>query len=314
MSTGKRYTVPRMNSRYTWMNGTMMETSSATVPFLTSGFHYGIAVFEGIRAYQAARGVAVFRLRDHMERFEHSSRILGFRELPWSVDEMVEAVAETVRANRFGDCYIRPLLWLADGGWNLTLDSGKPHVAVTVWEESVYLGQTSPAQGLRACVSSYVRHHPNAMMTKAKISGNYVNSVMAKTDAQRQGFDEAILLDPEGYVSECTGANLFLVRGQRIVTPPADAILEGITRSTVMALAADLDLGVVEARLSRDHLYIADEAFVCGTAAELVGIGDIDHRRIGKGGTGPITAQLHAAYIDAVRGRHARSDGWLHYV
>lgn len=303
-----------MNSRYTWMNGTMVETAAATVPFLTSGFHYGIAVFEGIRAYTAAKGVAVFRLRDHMARFEASSRILGFKDLPYSVDEMIEAVAETVRKNDYGDCYIRPLLWLADGGWNLTLDSGKPHVAVTVWQESVYLSAHSPKQGMRACVSSFVRHHPAAMMTKAKISGNYVNSVMAKTDAQRQGFDEAILLDPEGYVTECTGANLFLVRGDRVITPPADAILEGITRSTVVSIATDLGLGVTEARVSRDHLYVADEVFACGTAAELVSIAEIDHRPVGAGGTGPITAKLQAAYTDAIRGRHARSDEWLHYV
>ncbi|HUF47895.1 MAG TPA: branched-chain amino acid transaminase, partial [Vicinamibacterales bacterium] len=265
-----------MNSRFTWMNGRMVPTADATVPFLTAGFHYGIAVFEGIRAYETPRGLAVFRLREHLDRFEASSRILGFRDLPFSVTELTRGVLDTVRDNGFGDCYIRPLLWLADGGWNLTLDSGKPHVAVSVWEESVYLGQRSPDEGLRACVSSFVRHHPAAMMTKAKISGNYVNSVLAKTDAQRQGFDEAILLDPEGYVTECTGANLFLVRHDTLVTPPADAILEGITRDSVVALAADLGLAVREARVSRDHLYVADEVFVCGTAAEIVGVASVD--------------------------------------
>ena len=303
-----------MLSRLTWINGRMLDTSSATVPFLTAGFHYGIAVFEGIRAYQTARGPAVFRLRDHLDRFEASARILGFREIPYSVADLTEAVSATVRANGFGDCYIRPLLWLADGGWNLTLDSGRPHVAVTVWEESVYLGQKSPDEGLRACVSSFTRHHPAAMMTKAKISGNYVNSVMAKTDAQRQGFDEAILLDPEGYVTECTGANLFLVRRGRLVTPPADAILEGITRDTVVALAGDLGLDTVEARVSRDHLYIADEVFVCGTAAEIVGVASVDGRPIGEGRTGEITRRLREAYRSAVRGDHARSAGWLHQV
>jgi branched-chain amino acid aminotransferase len=303
-----------MNSRYTWINGEMIETAKATVPFLTSGFHYGIAVFEGIRAYKAERGLAVFRLRDHMERFEHSTRILGFREMPYPLDEMIETVAETVRKNGYGDCYIRPLLWLADGGWNLTLDTGKPHVAVTVWEESVYLGQKNVSEGISACVSSFTRHHPAAMMTKAKISGNYVNYVMAKTEAQRNGFDEAILLDPEGYVTECTGANLFLVRNGRVLTPPADAILEGITRSTVVALAEDLGLSATESRLSRDHLYVADEVFFCGTAAEIVGVASIDGRKVGKGGTGPITKKLQAAYKEAVRGKHSRSDGWLHYV
>jgi branched-chain amino acid aminotransferase len=303
-----------MNSKYTWMNGTLVETSKATVPFLTSGFHYGVAVFEGIRAYATPRGPAVFRLRDHLRRFQTSTHILGFRELPYSVDDLATAVGETVRANGFDECYIRPLVWLADGGWNLALDSGKPHVGIAVWQQTVYLGQESPDQGLRAIVSSFTRNHPNATMTKAKISGNYVNSVLAKTDAQRQGFDEAIMLDPEGYVSECTGANLFVVRGNRLVTPPTDAILEGITRSTVEALATDLGLTVQESRLSRDHLYVADEVFVCGTAAEVVGVAEIDSRRIGAGATGPITRRIRDAYSEAVHGRHPRSAAWLEYV
>jgi branched-chain amino acid aminotransferase len=303
-----------MNSKYTWMNGTLVETSKATVPFLTSGFHYGVAVFEGIRAYATPRGPAVFRLRDHLRRFHASTHILGFRDLPYSVDNLATAVVETVRANGFDECYIRPLVWLADGGWNLTLDSGKPHVGIAVWQQTVYLGQQSPDQGLRAIVSSFTRNHPNATMTKAKISGNYVNSVLAKTDAQRQGFDEAIMLDPEGYVSECTGANLFVVRGNRLVTPPTDAILEGITRSTVEALATDLGLTVQESRLSRDHLYVADEVFVCGTAAEVVGVAEIDSRRIGAGATGPITRRIRDAYSEAVHGRHPRSAAWLEYV
>ncbi|GMV22390.1 MAG: putative branched-chain-amino-acid aminotransferase [Acidimicrobiia bacterium] len=292
----------------------MIPTAEATIPFLTAGFHYGIAIFEGIRAYTGDCGVGVFRLRDHMVRFEHSCEILGFRDLPYSVDQLIDAVVETVRANDYGDSYIRPLIWLAEGGWNLTLDTGKPHVGIAVWKESVYLGQRSPDEGLRACVSSYPRHHPGAMMTKAKISGNYVNSYLAKTDAQRQGVDEAILLDAEGYVTECSGANLFLVRGRTLVTPPADAILEGITRDTVVALADDLGLGVQEARLTRDHLYVADEAFVCGTAAEIVGIREIDRRKIGTGAAGPITRDLRARYQDLVRGRHPRSADWLHIV
>ena len=303
-----------MNSRYTWVNGTMLATSDAMIPLLTSGLHYGVGIFEGIRAYDTADGPAVFRLRDHMKRFEQSARILGFRELPYTIDELIAAVIETVRANGFGDCYIRPLIHLADGGWNLTLDTGKPFVSVAVWQQSVYLGQESPDAGLRAVVSSFTRNHPNATMAKAKISGNYVNSVLAKTDAQRQGVDEAIMLDPEGYVAECTGANLFLVRGKRLITPSPEAILEGITRSTVFALAEDLRLEAVEARVSRDHLYIADEVFVCGTAAEIVGVAEIDRRKIGNGATGPITRKLQAAYADAVRGRHPRSNVWLDYV
>ncbi|MCR4374523.1 MAG: branched-chain amino acid transaminase [Acidobacteria bacterium] len=303
-----------MQSRFTWINGAMVETSQATVPFLTAGFHYGVAIFEGIRAYQTPRGLGVFRLREHMRRFEDSCRIVGFRELPHTVDEMMEVVRATVRANGFGDCYIRPLVWLADGGWNLTLDTGKPHVAVTVWEESVYLGQRSPEQGLKACVSSFTRHHPNAMMTKAKVSGNYANSIMAKTEAQRNGFDEAILLDPQGYVAECTGANLFVVRNGRLITPPADAILEGITRDTVRALAGDLGIPVQESQLSRDHLYVVDEVFVCGTAAEIVGVSSVDGRPIGAGVTGPITRVLREAYQSVVRGAHPRSEAWIALV
>ena len=302
-----------MNSRYTWINGEMIASADATVPFLTSGFHYGLAIFEGIRAYQTPKGPAVFRLREHMQRFEDSARIVGFRDLPKSVDEMMTAVCDTVRANAYGDCYIRPLLWLGDGGWSLTLDTGKALVAVAVWEQSVYVSK--PAEkGLTACVSNFTRHHPNAMMTKAKVSGNYTNSILAKTDAQRNGFDEAILLDPEGYVAECTGANLFVVRNGRLVTPPTDAILEGITRDTVVTLAKDLGIPVIESRLSRDHLYVVDEVFFCGTAAEVQGVTNVDGRQVGAGVPGPITIALREAYLSAVRGSHPRSEGWLTIV
>jgi branched-chain amino acid aminotransferase len=284
------------------------------VPFLTSGFHYGVGVFEGIRAYATARGPAVFRLREHIERLHGSCHILGFKGLPFSVDELCQATVETVRANKFDECYIRPFVYLADGGWNLTLDSGKPRVGIAVWQESVYLGQEAINRGLRACVTGFLRHHPAAMMTKAKISGNYVNSVLAKTEAQRNGFDEAILLDPDGYLTECSGANLFLVRHGRIITPSTEAILEGITRSTVMALCEDLGIELVEGRASRDHLYISDEVFFCGTAAELLGVTEIDHRKIGAGVVGPITHKLRAAYQDAVHGKNPKHEDWLTHV
>jgi branched-chain amino acid aminotransferase len=297
-----------------WMNGEVVPGERATIPFLTAGFHYGIAIFEGIRAYRTDRGGAVFRLRDHLVRFEESARILGFRELPYTIDELTAATGDVMRANGFDECYIRPLIWLAEGGWNLTIDTGRPHVAVAVWKTAVYRGDEISGRGLRANVSSFTRHHPNAMMTKAKASGNYVNSYLAKTDSHRQGFDEAIMLDPEGYVSECTGANVFLVRRGRLITPPTDTILEGITRSTVAALAADMGLSVHETRVSRDQLYVADEVFVCGTAAEILGVSEIDGRRIGAGRPGPVTTQLRETYLQIVRGRHARSADWLHWV
>jgi len=300
-----------MTSHYIWMNGTMVESAKATVPFLTSGFHYGVGVFEGIRAYATARGPAVFRLHDHLRRLQQSCHIFGFRGLPYSLDELVAATLETVRKNGFDECYIRPFVYLADGGWNLTLDTGKPHVGIAVWQQSVYLGQDAPARGIKASVSSFVRHHPGAMMTKAKISGNYVNSVLAKTEAQRNGFDEAILLDPSGYVSECSGANVFLVDRGRLVTPAAETILVGITRDTIFTLAREQGLEVHEGHITRDHLYIADEVFVCGTAAEVLGVAEIDRRAIGAGCPGPVTAKLQAAYGDAVHGRHPRSKDWL---
>ncbi|HET9370953.1 MAG TPA: branched-chain amino acid transaminase [Vicinamibacterales bacterium] len=303
-----------MNSRYTWLNGQMIESSRTTIPLLTSGFHYGIGVFEGIRAYATDRGPAVFRLREHLERFESSARILGFLEVPYSVAELTAATAETIRANGYDECYIRPLLYLGEGGWNLTLDTGKAHVAIAVWQESVYLGHDSPKRGLRANVSSFARSHPGANMTKAKICGNYVNSYLAKTESHRLGFDEAILLDPEGFVAECTGANLFLVRHGKLVTPSSETILEGITRNTVTTFAADLGIPVFEGRVSRDQLYLADEVFVCGTAAEIVGLCEVDGRRVGTGETGPLTRRLQQIYADAVHGRHPRSPEWLEYV
>jgi len=302
-----------MNSHYIWMNGTIVDTPSANVPLLTAGFHYGIGIFEGIRAYSTSRGPAVFRLHDHMRRFEASAHILGWASLPYSFDTLVAATIETVKKSAFDECYIRPIAYLADGGWNLTLDSGKPHVAIAVWEQSVYLGEEARERGMKASVSSFVRHHPNAMMTKAKVCGNYVNSYLAKTEVQRNGFDEAILLDTAGYVSECSGANLFLVHKGKLITPAPETILVGITRATVFDLASDLGLEVEEARVTRDHLYVADEAFVCGTAAEVRGISEIDRRQIGLGRPGPITTKIATAYQEAVHGRHPRSKDWLAY-
>jgi len=302
-----------LKSHYIWLNGAMVDTARAAVPFLTVGLHYGLAVFEGIRAYDTAKGPAVFRLRDHLVRLEGSARILGFREVPYSVDVLVAATLETVRANGFGECYIRPLVYLADGGWNLTMDTGKPHVGIAVWEQTVYAGRDL-SRGVKATVSSFTRSHPGANMTKAKIAGNYVNSVLAKTEAHRNGFDEAIMLDPEGYVAECTGANLMLVRAGRLVSPPLDAILDGVTRRTLIAIAGDAGIEVEERRVSRDTLYLADEVFVCGTAAEVLPVVEVDRRPVGGGRPGPVTSRLQGAYMDAVHGRHPRSPEWLDFA
>jgi branched-chain amino acid aminotransferase len=303
-----------IETKTVWMNGEFVDAPEATVPFLTPGFHYGIGVFEGIRCYGTPEGPSVFRLSEHVRRLLDSAICLGFREIPWSAEEITEAVDETILRNGYDECYIRPLIWLGGGGWNLNIDGGTPSLGIAVWPWKDYLGAEALAKGVRANVSSYTRHHPNVTATKAKISGNYVNSFLAKTESVRLGFDEAIQLDPAGYVAECTGANIFLVRGGVVVTPPDGPVLEGITRDTLMTLASDLGYAVEERPVSRDQLYIADEVFICGTAAECIALREIDFRRIGAGAAGPVTQSLQKAYHAAVRGEHPRSDGWCHVV
>jgi len=298
----------------TWWNGKLVRPEEARLDFLTPGLHYGIAAFEGIRCYRTPRGPAIFRLREHLERLLGSCKVIGWRELPWGMEELTQACKDTVRASGFDECYIRPLVYLAEGGWNLTVDAGKPHAGIAVWEWKGYLGQAALEHGVRANVSSFTRHHPNVMMTKAKISGNYPNSVLAKTESLRLGFDEAILLDPQGMVAECTGENIFVVRRGRLVTPPPGAILEGITRDSIMTLARDVGYEVLEQPVSRDQLYIADEVFVTGTAAEVIGLREIDFRPIGSGRGTPVTRALQQAYHAVVAGEHPRSAAWLTFV
>jgi len=303
-----------MTTGYVWLDGRLMETERATLPFLTAGLHYGVAAFEGIRCYATPGGPAVLRLTDHMTRLLESARVLGFRELPFTVAELVQAAKDTIRANGFAACYVRPLIWLGDGGWNLNVDAGRAHAGIAVWEWRDYLGEAAREEGVRANVSSFTRHHPNVAMTKAKISGNYANSVLAKTESVRLVFDEAIMLDPQGFVAECTGENLFLVRRGRIVTPQTAAVLEGLTRDIILTLARDAGYVVREQPVSRDQLYVADEVFVCGTAAEVIGLREIDFRPIGNGRMGPVTRALQHAFREVVQGAHPRSAEWLEPV
>jgi branched-chain amino acid aminotransferase len=303
-----------MESKFIWMNGEMVPFEKATLHFLTPALHYGAGVFEGIRAYNTAKGPAVFRLREHIERLFDSARVFGFRELPWTVDQICDAVKQTVKVNEFKDCYVRPLLYLDGGGWNLNIDNGKPSLAIAVWEWANYLGEEALAKGIRANVSSFTRHHPNVMMTKAKVTGNYANSFLAKTESERLGFNEAILLDPQGYVAECTGENLFVVRGGKVITPSTAPVLEGITRNSIFTIATDLGYEVIEQPISRDQLYIADEVFVCGTAAECIGLAEIDFRKIGDGKTGPITRAIQKVYHEAIHGKVAKYENWCDYV
>lgn len=308
-ATPKRSSPPRM-----WFNGRMVSPAEARIDFLTPALHYGVGAFEGLRSYRTARGPAIFRLQDHVARLLGSVSALGFRDLPFTAAQLCDACVETVRESGYEECYVRPLVWLAEGGWNLTVDAGKAHAGIAVWEWKQYLGPDAVASGVRANVSSFTRHHPNVSMTKAKITGNYANSVLAKTESLRLGFDEAIMLDAQGMVAECTGENIFVVKDGRLRTPPDVSILNGITRQTLIALAPSLGLEVEEAPVSRDHLYMADEVFVCGTAAEVIGVREIDFRKIGIGHSGPVTTAFQRAYQESVRGEHPRARGWVTYV
>jgi branched-chain amino acid aminotransferase len=235
------------------------------------------------------------------------------RDFPYTLEEIRKAVHQTISANGFSECYIRPLMYL-QGPMGLNMDRSRPSLAIAAWEWGPYLGEAARETGIHMMVSSYNRLHPNINMTKAKITGNYANSMLVKTLALRSGYDEAVILDPAGFVAECTGENIFMVRRNVLYTPPLSSILEGITRSTVIALAADLNLPVVEAMITRDQLYTADEVFISGTAAEIVGVRMIDFRKIGEGRPGPITRALLQSFLEVVRGRGKQAEQWLDYV
>ena len=302
-----------MESQFTWMDGRMVPTAQATLPFLTNALHYGLAVFEGIRCYDTPRGPAVFRLAEHARRMADSARIVGL-ETPYSAEAIAQACLDVVAANGFRECYLRPLIFSTTGGWNLSLKGCATSMVVAAWEWNAYLGPEARDRGVRVNVSSFARHHANVMMTKTKTSGNYVNSALAKTESVRLGFDEAVMLDPGGYVAECTGQNIFIVRGGKILTPPKTTILEGITRDSLMVLAGALGHSVSEEVIARDQLYLADEIFVCGTASEVVAVREVDHRAIGAGRMGPVTRALQDAYLSVVRGQDAKYDRWLSYL
>jgi branched-chain amino acid aminotransferase len=303
-----------MESKFIWMDGELVPFERATIHFLTPALHYGAAVFEGIRAYDTEKGPAIFRLRDHAERLIESAEVFGFRNLKFTAQDVIDGCKAVVKANGFKDCYIRPLVYLTDGGWNLNVDGGRAALGIAAWEWNNYLGEEALAKGIRANISSYTRHHVNVMMTKAKVSGNYANSFLAKTESVRLGFEEAIMLDPSGYVAECTGENIFLVRRGKIYTPAIAPVLEGITRHTIYTIAQDLGYKIKERPISRDQLYTADEVFVVGTAAECIGLSEIDFRKIGSGQTGPITQAIQKVYHDVIRARHPRYEAWCDYV
>jgi branched-chain amino acid aminotransferase len=297
-------------ARYVWVHDALRPASEGVVPFLSAGMQYGFSVFEGIRCYSTDKGPAVFRMKEHVQRLLDSAHIIGFRELPVTFEQVEDAINQTIAANEFASCYIRPMIFL-DGAMSLTVEAGEARFMVAVWEWTRFLGAEAKERGIRANIASFTRLHPNIMMTKAKVSGNYVSSILAKTESQRAGFDEAIMLGPDGYVAECTGENLFMVRKGIICTTPRAGILEGITRDSLITLARDRGYEVVEEPISRDQLYIADEVFVCGTAAEVIGLREIDFRAIGNGKAGPATRALQQEFDKLVSGRHEKSAEWL---
>jgi len=303
-----------MESQYIWTDGKLIPTEEALVPFLTPALHYGLAIFEGIRAYETKNGPAVFRLEEHVERLLNSAHAFGILNFPFTQEEISQAILETVRSNGFMSCYIRPLIYQVDGPLSLNLDDSRPALSIATWEWDALLGKESLSKGVRLMVSSFTRLHPNVNLTKAKVSGNYVNSVMAKTLAVRSGFEEAVMLDPEGFVAECTGENIFLVRSGKIITPPRSTILEGITRDAILTLAADQGIEVIEEPITRDQMYISDEIFICGTAAEVVPVSEIDFRKIGTGKIGPVTEAIQEDFLETVKGDGKRSEEWLTYV
>jgi branched-chain amino acid aminotransferase len=297
-----------------WMDGKLIPWEEANVHILTHSLHYGLAVFEGIRCYLCHDGKsAVFRLREHVDRLFDSAQI-GDIKIPFSKREIAEACKDTLRANHLKEGYIRPIVFIGEGVMGVYPGDNPIRVAITTWSWGAYLGEEALERGIRIKVSSYTRHHVNVMMTKAKICGNYVNSVLAKREAMKMGYDEALMLDTEGYVSEASGENIFMVKNGVLKTTPLTSILPGITRDAVIQIAKAKKITLLEERFTRDELYTAQEAFFTGTAAELTPIREVDDRTIGEGKPGPMTQELQAAFFEIVRGKNPEYKEWLAYL
>lgn len=301
-------------TQFIWLDGTFVPWEEAQVHILTHTLHYGLGAFEGIRAYACHDGkTAIFRLPEHTQRLFDSAHVTQMA-IPFTQEEINQACIETLRRNALKAGYLRPLVFIGDGVMGLHPQDNPIRVAIIAWPWGTYLGEEGLRRGIRMKTSSFMRHHVNIMMTKTKTVGNYVNSILAKQEVTRVGYDEALLLDPEGYVAEGSGENIFMVKNGLLKTPPLTGILPGITRATVITLAQDLGLTVKEERFSRDELYLADEAFLTGTAAEITPVREVDDRRIGLGQPGPVTLQLQTAFFSVVKGENPRYATWLTYI
>ncbi len=293
-----------------WLDGEMVPWREAKTHVLTHTLHYGMGVFEGIRAYRVKKGTAVFRLKEHTERLFRSAHILGM-VLPYEKETINQVVCDCIRENRLESAYIRPMCYYGSEGMGLRADNLKVHTIVAAWSWGSYLGAENIEKGIRVKTSSFNRHHVNVTMCKAKANGNYLNSMLALQEAVHCGYDEALLLDVDGYVSEGSGENVFIVRDGIIYTPELTSALDGITRDTIFVLAAELGIPVQEKRITRDEVYVADEAFFTGTAAEVAPIRELDGRPIGEGIRGPVTERLQTLYFDQVQGRRTENPEWL---
>jgi len=295
------------------MDGKFVDWDKAMVHVLTHSLHYGLGVFEGIRCYETSRGPAIFRLDEHVDRLFDSAHIF-LMSIPFTKKEIREAIVETVKINRIKECYIRPLVFIGYGAMGLYPKENPVNVSIAVWSWGAYLGDDGIKKGIRVKTSSFIRNHVNSSMARGKVCGYYVNSQLAKKEAIQCGYDEALLLDTEGYVSEGSGENVFIVRDGVLKTTPLTSILEGITRNSIMTIAADRKIPIVEERFTRDEVYIADEAFFSGTAAEVTPIRELDGRVIGKGRPGPLTMHIQSAFFDIVKGKNRKFESWLTIV
>ncbi len=296
-----------------WLDGAFVPWREAKIHVLTHTLHYGMGAFEGIRAYATGRGTAIFRLEDHTDRLFRSLHILRM-QMPWDKATINAACLDALRENGLQSAYLRPMCFYGAEGMGLRADNLKVHATIAAWSWGSYLGSEGMEKGIRIKTSSFTRHHVNITMCKAKANGNYMNSMLALQEALDCGYDEALLLDNEGYVAEGSGENIFIVRNGILYTPDLTSALEGITRDTIMALAGECGYRVVEKRLTRDEVYIADEAFFTGTAAEVTPIRELDGRSIGSGSRGPVTEKLQALYFDTVQGKHTVKENWLSHV
>ncbi len=298
---------------FIWYNGEFVPWQEANTHVLTHTLHYGGGVFEGVRAYQTDQGTAIFRLRDHTSRLFNSAKIISM-PLPYSPQQISQAQLDTVRKNNMRYGYIRPMCFYGPEDMGLRADNLKVHCIVAGWEWDAYFGKEKMKNGIRVKTSSYSRHHVNVAMCRAKVNGNYINSMLALNEALQDGYDEALLLDVDGFVAEGSGENIFIVKEGTLFTPELTSVLDGITRNTVIALAQSVDIPLVEKRITRDEVYIADEAFFTGTAAEVTPIRELDNRTIGEGKPGPVTQKLQTMFFDLARGKSELSSDWLAYV